>query len=95
MRTNGSKKARKQPSPAPGSLGEAIRRRRRQLGLGQIEVCDLAGVGPAFLYQLEHDKPTVRLDKLLAVLRVLGLELHVRPGHGGVAVDAPADGDGR
>ena len=72
-----------------------IRGRRRQLGLGQIEVCDLAGVGPAFLYQLEHGKPTVRLDKLLAVLEVLGLELHVRPGHGGLTGEAPAHDDER
>ena len=94
MRSNGSKKraARRVAAPA-GVLGEAIRARRRALGLGQIELCDLAGVGPAFLYQLEHGKSTVRLDKLLAVLHVLGLELHARPGHGGLVVDASVDGD--
>lgn len=32
------------------------------------------------MYELEHGKPTVRLDKVLAVLAVLGLELHVREG---------------
>jgi hypothetical protein len=47
----------------------------------------LAGVGPAFLYSLEHGKPTVRIDKVLAVMTVLGLELHVRPGREGVSVD--------
>lgn len=59
---------------------------RRALGLRQLDVCDLAGVGPAFLYELELGKPTVRLDKVLAVLTALGLELHVRAGHGGVTV---------
>jgi len=44
----------------------------------------LAGVGLAFLYELEHGKPTVRLDRVMAVLAVLGLELHVRPGLGGI-----------
>jgi HTH-type transcriptional regulator/antitoxin HipB len=74
------------------ALGEALRDRRRQLGLNQRQLGRLAGVGVAFLYELEHGKPTVRLDKVLAVLEVLGLELCLRPGRGGriVAVQAPA-----
>ena len=59
-------------------LGAALRDRRKSLGLSQLETCDLAGVGPAFLYELEHGKPTVRLDKLLAVLEVLGLGLELK-----------------
>lgn len=65
---------------AARTLGLAVRTRRRALGLDQLVLCDLAGVGPAFLYSLEHGKPTVRLDKVVAVLAVLGLELRVRPG---------------
>lgn len=61
--------------------------RRRALGLDQLVLCDLAGVGPAFLYSLEHGKPSLRLDKVLAVLAVLGLELHVRPGRGSISLD--------
>lgn len=61
-------------------LGQALRNRRRSLGLSQIQVCDLAGVGPAFLYELEHGKPTVRLDKVMAVLEVLGMGLQLREG---------------
>jgi HTH-type transcriptional regulator/antitoxin HipB len=72
---------------AARALGEAVRARRRALGLDQLVLCDLAGVGPAFLYSLEHGKPTVRIDKVLAVMTVLGLELHVRPGREGVSVD--------
>ncbi len=59
-------------------LGATIERRRSSLGLTQAQVCDLAGVGPSFLHQLEHGKPTVRFDKLLAVLEVLGLGLNIR-----------------
>ena len=77
MRSHGSKPPR--PSPAQ-LLGELVRARRRALRLNQAELCDLAGVGLAFLYELEHGKDTVRLDKVLAVLAVLGLELHVREG---------------
>ena len=61
-------------------LGLALRNRRRTLGLSQVQACDLAGVGPAFLYELEHGKPTVRMDKLMAVLEVLGLGLQLCEG---------------
>ena len=66
------------PPDPPLRLGQTLRERRKHLGLNQLELCDLAGVGPAFLYQLEHGKPTVQLDKLLAVLAVLGLGLELR-----------------
>lgn len=61
-------------------LGAALRRRRKALGLNQAELAALAGVGLAFLYELEHGKATVRIDKLLAVLGVLGVELELREG---------------
>jgi hypothetical protein len=44
---------------------------------------------------VEAGKPTVQLDKLLAVLEVLGLGLAVVPGHGEItAPTAPEDGTG-
>lgn len=61
-------------------LGTAVLARRRALQLSQAELAALAGVGLAFLYELEHGKATLRIDKVLAVLAVLGLELHVRDG---------------
>lgn len=54
-------------------LGRAVRRQRRLLGLTQEELALHARVGLAFLYELETGKPTVRLDKVLAVLEVLGV----------------------
>ena len=49
------------------------------LGLLQIDVAEMASVSERFVREAEHDKPTLRLDKLAAVLDVLGLELHARP----------------
>lgn len=86
MRSNGSKSL-TEPERAAQALGLAVRARRRALGLDQLVLCDLAGVGPAFLYSLEHGKPSVRLDKVVGVLAVLGLELHVRPGRDSISVD--------
>lgn len=65
-------------------LGADVRARRRALGLGQEELADLSGTSTRWIRDLEHGKVTVRLDKLTAVLDVLGLELraHVRHGVG-------------
>lgn len=83
MRANGSDRL----SIAAGALGAAIHARRRQLEMTQEQVAELADVGPNFLYQLEHGKPSVRLDKVLSVLQVLGLELVLRPGKSKGALD--------
>jgi len=65
--------------PTPTQLlGSALRARRKALGLDQANVAALANVGLAFLYELEHGKATTRIDKVLAVLRVLGLSLHLQ-----------------
>ena len=73
-------------------FGEALRRRRKSLGLSQLQACDLAGVGPAFLYELEHGKATVRLDKVLAVLGVLGMGLELRESREVLSVQAATGG---
>lgn len=81
MRSRGSKQPELTPVAHAGArLGRVVRARRKSLHLRQAELCDLAGVGLAFLYELEHGKETVRLDKVLAVLSVLGLELQLREG---------------
>ena len=63
-------------------LGEDIRRRRLELGLHQDELAELSGVSTRFVHTLEQGKPTVQMDKVLAVLRQLGLDLVLEPGAG-------------
>jgi y4mF family transcriptional regulator len=58
-------------------LARAVRRRRDDLGLRQVELAELAGCSTRFVHTVEAGKPTVRLDKLLALLRVLGLRLQL------------------
>jgi HTH-type transcriptional regulator/antitoxin HipB len=91
MRTRGKKPV--QDSSPTGRLGTAVRARRRALRLDQAELSALAGVGLAFLYELEHGKPTVRLDKVLAVLDVLGLEFALKPGKERISVAASLGDD--
>ncbi|MDQ3266818.1 MAG: helix-turn-helix domain-containing protein [Myxococcota bacterium] len=70
------------PDPWEERLAVAVRARRKELGLTQRAVSDLAGCGPVFIYDLERgQKRTLRLDKLLDVLHVLGLELALEAGN--------------
>lgn len=59
------------------SLGGAVRARRSSQGLKQVELAELAGCSTRFVHAVEAGKATVRLDKLLELLRVLGLGLRV------------------
>ncbi|MBX3228823.1 MAG: type II toxin-antitoxin system Y4mF family antitoxin [Labilithrix sp.] len=61
-------------------LGRVVRARRKTLKLTQIDLSQLAGCGPDFVYDVEAGKPSLRLDKLLDLLAVLGLELVVAQG---------------
>lgn len=61
-------------------FGQEVRRRRRQLGLTQAEVAELAGVAVRTVHAVEAGKSTARLDALVAVLRALGLRLRLERG---------------
>lgn len=71
---------------SPTSLGQAVRRARKQLKLTQPQLALTAGVGVRFIVELEAGKPTVRLESVLRVLHALGGELQVdglpTPGEG-------------
>ncbi len=62
------------------AMARAIRARRKALRLTQIELSRLCGCGPDFIYDVENGKLSLRLDKLLELLRVLGLELVLSEG---------------
>jgi len=61
-------------------LGQALRQRRRQLGIKQVDLAELANCSTRFVHTVEAGKATVRLDKLLDLLAVLGLGFELRPG---------------
>lgn len=60
------------------ALGQLVRQVRNQQGMTQADILGLANTGNRFIVELENGKPTVRLDKVLTVLDVLGLSLQVR-----------------
>jgi y4mF family transcriptional regulator len=60
-------------------LGTVVRQARLARGLRQDQLAAAAGVGLRFLVELERGKPTVRLDKVFAVLNALGCRVDVTP----------------
>jgi y4mF family transcriptional regulator len=58
-------------------LGRALRARREALGLKQVELAELARCSTRFVHMVEAGKPTVRFDKLLDLLAVVGLGLQL------------------
>jgi len=89
-----------------GVLAAVVFARREAVGLRQEELAELADCSPRFVHDVEAGKPTVQLDKVLAVLEALGLGLEVVEGVAGVTIsnasayllgpgaDAPGDGEG-
>lgn len=76
-------------SDRASSMGALVRARRTQLALTQVEVAELAGVATRTVHAVEADKPTVRLDALLAVLAAVGLRLRVERGAATAVVPGP------
>ena len=63
----------------PGSqhIGQIVRFHRREGGLTQKELADLAGVGVSSVYAIERGRETVQMDTLLKVFSVLSITLSV------------------
>lgn len=60
------------------ALGVVIRQRRKALGLRQDAVAMAAGVGVMFVSNLERGKATAEVEKVLAVLNAVGLDVYLK-----------------
>lgn len=58
-------------------LGEAIKNRRKELGITQPHLAELAKVSTNTLYKLERGQGNPSLDVLNKLTEVLGLELRL------------------
>jgi y4mF family transcriptional regulator len=61
----------------PKEIGYEIRQRRKLLRINQSDLARLANCSKPSVIAAENGKATLRLDKLTAILRVLGLTLVV------------------
>ena len=60
-------------------LGRLVRQHRRANGLTLETISGLANLGIRFLSEFERGKETAEVGKILKTLKVLGLEVIVRP----------------
>lgn len=59
-------------------VGPLLRYHRERAGLSRRALSALADVSETAIYDVEHGKPTVRLDTLLALFDALNLSLRVK-----------------
>lgn len=59
------------------SIGRLVRETRKKLGVTQRNLALTSGTGLRFIIELEQGKPTCQLEKVLTVLRTLGLKLTI------------------
>ena len=73
----------------PEDLGRIIKQKRKDDGLTLEEAAAVCGVSYAFMSALENGKETVRLNKVLQVLKCLGIELEANLRTWAVPGDEP------
>ena len=59
-------------------LGILLRQRREGLSLTQADAAQAIGASRQWLIQVEAGKPTAEVDRVLKLVRVLGLRLDIR-----------------
>jgi HTH-type transcriptional regulator / antitoxin HipB len=59
-------------------IGIVIKNRRKKLGVTQRNLALTSGTGLRFIIELEQGKPTCQIEKVLTVLRTLGLKLVIK-----------------
>lgn len=61
------------------SFGEALRRRRKELGYTQAFVAEFSGFSVSFISDLENGKSTAELGKAIYLANLLGLDCTLTP----------------
>lgn len=59
-------------------IAKMVRYFRKQTGLSQQELAQLAGIGKTVVFDIEKGKSTVQLDTLLKVLDVLNIQIQFK-----------------
>jgi HTH-type transcriptional regulator/antitoxin HipB len=63
------------PATVAARIGTQVAARRKEFGLTQHDLAELAGVSIRLINSVEHGKPTTQLDGVVSTLNALGLEL--------------------
>lgn len=61
------------------SFGEALRKRRKELGYTQAFLSEFSGLSVSFISDLENGKNTAELGKAIFLANLLGLDCSLTP----------------
>lgn len=61
-------------------IGNLVKETRKKQNFTQVELAQVSNVGTRFLSDLENGKPTCEIEKVLKVLKNLGIKLEVING---------------
>jgi HTH-type transcriptional regulator / antitoxin HipB len=67
------------PIHTPEQFGEALRERRRRLGITQEELANVSGVSRKSVIDIEGGKPNAQLHIALRLAQAVGLDVVLRP----------------
>lgn len=59
-------------------IGKIVKSTRKKFNVTQQELALTSGTGLRFIIELEQGKPTCQIEKVLTVLRTLGLKLIIK-----------------
>ena len=59
------------------SFGEALRKRRKELGYTQSWLSEFSGFSVSFISDLENGKPTAELGKAIYLANLLGMDCNL------------------
>jgi len=62
---------------SPDQIGNAIRRARKKVGMSQSALGERTGLRQGTISQIEKGHPAAKLETILVILSVLGLELQI------------------
>ncbi len=66
------------PVQTPAELGALIRKVRKFQHLTQKDIVGLGNTGNRLIVEIENGKPTVQLQKVFDLLKLLGLEMSIK-----------------
>jgi y4mF family transcriptional regulator len=64
----------------PKYLGSAIAHKRKKEKMTQKDLADVTGTSVKFISNVEQGKSTARLDKVLDLIRAVGLRVYLTDG---------------
>lgn len=59
------------------NLGAFIKIHRKEAGLTQLQLADLAGIGKTTVFDIEKNKESIRWDNLKSVMKVLNIDIRL------------------